>query len=256
MGLQDGVMNSGLPKRLNKDPILEAVCEMRFAGNGGGAPALLPGILTSKFGKVVPKFDALPVSSIPEPIRRSDANLKYAPLVRLSGDEFAISVGENVISVSSAPRKYPGWTALQPFALSVFEAAIQADILGSIERISVKYVNLLPSAKGAKEVADLTKLVVKFGDHSLLNEPLQLRAEIRSGNLVTVVQVISSAHVEVSPSENLSGVVLDVDTIWMSGKIDADQIGKVLDEAHQEEKRIFFSVITDTALNAMEPQYA
>lgn len=252
---QQGDMSNGLPKRLNKDPILEAVCEIRFSGSGGAAPALLPGLLTSKFGSVVPKFEALPANSIPEPIRRSETNLRYAPLVRLLGDDFAINIGENVISVSTAPRKYPGWAALQPFALSVFDAATQAGILGTIERLSVKYVNLLPATKGDRAVSEATKLIVSFGDHSLLSEPLQLRGEIRSGNFVTVVQVISAATVEVSQSEPLSGVVLDVDTICMAGSIDADQIAVVMNEAHQEEKRVFFSLITDAALNAMDPQY-
>lgn len=256
VGLEDGTMTNGLPMRLAKDPILEAVCELRFATRDTPASAILPGVMSSHFSSEVPRFEALPISSIPAVVRQADNNLLFSPLHRLVGDRYAISIGDRAISISTSARKYSGWQEFRPFVLSVFEKAIGTGMLGAIERLSIKYVNLLQSIDGANDIGSATNLVVKLGDHSLLDEPLQVRGEIRNGNLVTVVQIVSRATVNIlTEKEPLSGMIIDVDTIWQGVEIKQSQIAEVLNAAHDEEKRVFFSLLTEGALKSMEPQY-
>lgn len=81
-----------LPKILEREPLVEAVFEVRLGGDPHMSD-LLPGILFSQLDQR-PTIQRLPAAEIPQPIRASDPNLAFAPVIRLDWREFAISLGE------------------------------------------------------------------------------------------------------------------------------------------------------------------
>jgi uncharacterized protein (TIGR04255 family) len=99
-----------LPKTLDREPLVDAVFEVRMAG----APQLadlLPGAL---FGQLTPRptLERLPAAEIPQPIRDQDPNLAFSPVIRLDWGEFTISFGDrNLVIASKLP--YPKWPAFK-----------------------------------------------------------------------------------------------------------------------------------------------
>ena len=107
-----------LPTRLRKEPLIDAVFEVRFPG-AFRAGSLLPGMLFAGLDGDK-KSDPLPCSQIPQAIRDADVNLKYAPLNRIDWGSYFVNVGDRSVSVSS---KYPyaGWSKFKPAIMMVME---------------------------------------------------------------------------------------------------------------------------------------
>ena len=105
-----------LPKKLKKDAIAEAICEIRFECEESLS---LPEIVIGRLAD----FDAwrdfekfrLPVSDIPASIRSQDPNLKKQPVVELrerNGSRLA-KIGVTILS-SHRLAPYKGWESFKP----------------------------------------------------------------------------------------------------------------------------------------------
>jgi hypothetical protein len=77
-----------LPVKLAKEPLLEAVCELRVE-SGVELHAVVPGLLYTKLSNIR-AIEQLPVSNVPAEVRASFPELSDAPLVRLSLDHYFI----------------------------------------------------------------------------------------------------------------------------------------------------------------------
>ena len=80
-----------LPKTLDREPLVDAVFEVRLGGDPHMSD-LLPGVLFSLLDPK-PTIQRLPAAEIPQPFRASDPNLVFAPVIQLDWREFAISFG-------------------------------------------------------------------------------------------------------------------------------------------------------------------
>jgi uncharacterized protein (TIGR04255 family) len=128
----------GIPLRLNKDPIVEALVELRFRG-AGGVPIsdLLPGMLFPKVRDRFPTIASLPISQLPREIRLRDPNLLYKPCHKLDGGQFVIAIGERVFTVSCV-RPYVGWKNSEREILDLYGLLGETEIISEIERFSIK----------------------------------------------------------------------------------------------------------------------
>ncbi len=111
MDRQAKSMNRRIPIRLDKEPLLEAVWEIRF-GTEGDLPVgeMLPGILYQILRGTYPTIVRLPAADIPRPIAQVDEALRFIPTIRLEGPPgtpFAIQVGDRVVSLNNR-RPYSG----------------------------------------------------------------------------------------------------------------------------------------------------
>src|SRR5215216_8126973 len=68
-----------LPTKLRKEPLVDAVFEIRFSASIP-ATSVLPGFFFAKLGTPQWKVDRLPVADLPSQIRSADPNLRYQPL--------------------------------------------------------------------------------------------------------------------------------------------------------------------------------
>ena len=95
-----------LPSKLKKEPIIDALFEMRFT-SATSASSIVPGVLFSKLSgdKTI---ERLPTEQIPKQLLESEPNLRFAPLVRLHWDNFLISIGDRSLAVA-CKMPYPGW---------------------------------------------------------------------------------------------------------------------------------------------------
>ena len=244
-----------LPIKLKKEPLIDAVFEIRFTSvfPAGG---ILPGLLFGKLGgnKAI---EQLPAAQIPQALRDAELNFQFAPLSRLNWEQFYINIGDRSVSVGFK-HPYPGWSSFKPAITKVMDALKAADIIKSIERYSLKYIDLLPATSLLEQVAFINFDVTLAG-HKLENEAFQLRIEIQKDNFIHAVQIVSSATATLHNGESRQGLIVDVDTIVNQAGISFDElfsgISDKLEDIHQANKKMFFDCLKPTTITALEPEY-
>src|SRR4030067_624515 len=231
-----------LPKKLKKEPLIDAVFEVRFT-SAFPAGSVLPGLL---FGKLDgdKKIEQL-LSQIPQVMRDADPNLRFAPLSRLDWGQFYINVGDRIVAVGFK-HPYPGWNSFKPAIIKVMDVLKEAKVIKSVERYSLKYIDLLP-ATGLREQVSFVNFDVTLAGHKLEDEAFQIRLEIPRDGFIHAVQVVSSATATLHTGETRQGLIVDVDTIAnQQGEGFEDLLtgfSDKLDAIHHANKKVFFDCL-------------
>lgn len=240
------------PIRLKKDPIIEAIFEVRFKGKIESVSDVLPGLIFSKVRKEYSKIETSPIKSLPAELLKADPNLKYKPYHRLIGENYIVQMGEHVFSIS-CPKPYRGWTDFQKTIEKFLIILKQTDLVKSVERFSLKYVNLLAS-NISKPHLDMLKADFHLGPYDLKQHPTQIRTELFDNGFANVVQIISQASVAFQDGKDVSGLLIDIDTISTHKFQDFwAEIPELLKACHKTEKKVFFNILTDETLKNFEP---
>lgn len=242
-----------VPKRLKKEPLIEAVWEVRFNSDKESVAELLPGLIYQAMGTSFPKTVRLPASNLPRSVLQQDANLRYMPTVRLEGPPYSIQIGEHVVSLSCR-RPYTGWGEFEPKILQLAEMLTTTNLLTRLERFSLKYIDVIPLI----EMPSLKpfRVVVKVGNHDLTTNPVQLRTELRENGFLHIIQIASPAQAVLTTGESFKGLLIDLDTIYQQ-ETDAFWIDfrELINRAHLLNKNLFFHILTKETETELEPEY-
>jgi uncharacterized protein (TIGR04255 family) len=248
-------MTEKLPTKLIKEPLIDVVFEMRFSAS---APAsnILPGVIFSKLdGKK--NIETLPLSEIPKHIRDNDPNLQFAPTVRIQWESYLILISDKSIALACR-QPYPGWSSFKQSIQKVVGLLNDVGIIEAVHRFALKYIDIIPS-DNLKEQVSFTNLTAKLGSHILEKESFQFRIEIPKDNIINVIQILSSASVILADGTNITGLVIDIDTICNvpNQKITdfSELLSNNLDKIHFINKETFFDCITPETLALLEPRY-
>ena len=248
-------MDNKIPVRLKKEPLLEAVWEIRFSGTKSSLADLLPGMLFKAFPGKYGNIVRLPAADIPAPIVEHDKNLRYAPKIRLENGNQAVQIGEHVVSLSCR-RPYSGWGRFSDDIRDLVKAVQDTGLIEKLERFSLKYIDLImleqPFGLGC------LNLSLKLGTHEISTKPVQLRTEIKESDLMHIVQIVSPAEVSLPGVQGrLKGVLLDIDTIkHLDEKESWENLDGRLDDVHMACKKMFFSLMKPETVEKLEPEYA
>lgn len=250
-------MSPTLPKKLGKEPLIDAVFEIRFSSNAPAAD-ILPGFLFSKLTYPNKKIEKLPASDIPQPIRQAEPSFQFSPLVKIEWDDFFISIGDHNL-VIGCKIPYPGWNKFKPTILEILNLVNELHIINSVQRFSMKYVDIIPNSHSHKPISKLS-LLISLGEHSLENDSFSLRVEIPKENLMHIVSISSTGVAKLNNGEVREGIVVDTDTIsHISGATDFKNwllnLPAQLENLHFENKKMFFSCLKDETIKVMEPEY-
>jgi len=247
-------MANGLPVKLGKEPLVDAIHEIRFEGNGP-VSNILPGLLFSALpGEKT--FEANPVNAIPKEVREADPNLMFAPLMRVSLKEYAVQVGDKSLTIS-AFRPYAGWDRFKDFIVQTIEIACNSGLLKQVNRYSTKYINLIPS----EIVSDGgLSINVRIGEYEQKAATFShIRMDVPIGNTINIIQIISNGMISLNDGSSKSGTIIDVDSITSVDSIAPgdflETLGSRLDEIHNTNKSVFFSCLTPDALESLEASY-
>lgn len=244
-----------LPIRLKREPLLDAVFEVRFTSEFSAA-SVLPGIL---FGNLDGKksIEQLPLSQIPQAVRDSDTNMQFAPLSRLVWGQFYINIGDRSVSVGFL-NPYPGWLGFKPAIMTVMSALKDSKIIKNVERYSLKYIDLIP-ATDLREQVSLVNSQVTLAGHKLEDQVFQIRLDIPIKEFLHAVQVVSSATATLQTGEIRQGLIVDVDTICNQQEVGFEDflngLSENLDAIHQANKEMFFDCLMPQTIKALEPEY-
>lgn len=245
----------GHPKKLITVPIIQAVAEFRFAGGPEESGAILLGLLYSQFRDKFPKMERLPLAEVPAGIRRVDPSMRFAPTFRLSdADRCGVLIGDHVLSVY-VMEPYPGWSEFQPLISSVWNVAQNSGVVSNIERMSVKYINLL-AAKAGDDHLKQTNIRFELGPFSVASRPFQLRTELSDRGLIAIVEVAAQAKATVPKGGERVGLVLDIDVVKNGPIADFWKVyPQLLEGVHAYEKEVFFSLVNPKTLETYGPIY-
>lgn len=244
-----------VPSRLRRDPILEAICEIRFDSESKNVAALLPGLLFKRLGKSYPTLERLPVADLPVEIRDTVPDSVHQPHFRLHGDIGILQIAERKISVASLHEKYPGWATFRPVVCEAWNAAVETDLIKTVNRVSVKFVNMVDISEEMM-LSDVMSMRFHLGEREIRREPFQFSTEVENNGHVSVLQIMNPAKATFPNGSSRTGMLLDVDTIKVvEGEVPFTEVGTLLDAAHDEEKRVFFSLLTQKTVDRMEPEY-
>jgi uncharacterized protein (TIGR04255 family) len=253
MGLSMTEIGKAEPRRLGKEPLLEAVWEIRFSSDRDSVAELLPGLIYKAVGAEYPKTERLPVSNLPSAIVQQDAKLRYVPTVRLEGNPYSIQIGEHVASLSCR-RPYTGWGEFEPKIMELAEILKETSLLTRLERFSLKYIDVI--SLGDSPSLKLLDILLKLGIQELTTHPVQLRTELRENGFLHIVQVVSPAQAVLLTGERFEGVLLDIDTIYQQETNEFwSDLRDQLNIAHKLNKSLFFRLLTKETTHKLEPEY-
>ena len=244
-----------LPVILEREPLVDAVFEVRLGGDPYMSD-LLPGVL---FGQLNPKptIQRLPAADIPQPIRASDPNLAFAPVVRLDWREFSISFGERNL-VIGCKLPYPKWPRFKETILDIVGKVARVGIAGPVERYSLKYVNLIQAPTIADQIKKIN-MAVRVGEVEVKDDHLSVQVHGSEGDTLHIMSVVTGAQAGLADGKQVFGAVVDIDSIRVVHFADFDafesKLAPAVETLRQANKIKFFSCLTEAAINELGPKY-
>jgi uncharacterized protein (TIGR04255 family) len=101
------------------------------------------------------------------------------------------------------------------------------------------------------------KLALNIPNYPEPNYPITMRLELptNSSTNVNVLQLANNVKLETG-SLSRQGSVIDIDTSYVGPFADFFRDAQTLiNEAHETEKGLFYSLLTDSFLNSLNPEY-
>ena len=249
-------MSKTLPVKLNREPLVEAVCQLRVAGKVA-LNTFFPGLLLAKHPADVSEIQQLPMAMIPEQLRATQPEMAFAPLVQLRFKGVLVLIGERSITVSN-PAPYLGWAGLKPLITEVFTVLLESKLVPSVERYSLKYTNVLranetPDSLGALDWS------LGIGHLHLNKQATTLRTETLTDGLVTIITLSGGVAVQAEGKAPVQGSMIDIDTICQPKPQEAEafaaSMSTELDRVRRANKEAFFECLTEEAIHALDPVY-
>lgn len=236
------------PKRISPCPIIEAVVEIRFESDS--PPEVIIGMLYQSFAPKFTKVDRLPILQLPEAIRLSDPNLVFQPYYRLTSKNFAFQFGAKVITLNNSGT-YVGWDIYYAKLVETITEVVKKGLIKNVLRLGIRYINFFENIDIYKKIT----LEVKMNNTALESRQLLTRAELSRGKFNGVLQVASNANIII---DNIAkkGSIIDIDIGYnKSDNIFSTEFPQLLQESHEEEKKLFFGLLKPDFLATLNPEY-
>lgn len=243
------------PKRLGKEPLVEALFELRFESNVLVA-TVLPGIIFAELAGNK-SIEKLPASGIPAQIRDTDPHLRFAPEVRINWESFFILISNRSI-VIGCTLPYPGWTKFKEAILKVIGILTSANFASTVNRIGMKYVDLIESTNSEEQVR-FANLAITVGGHKLKDEIFQVRMEIPRDGFTHAIQMVNMATLTIKDKGPRSGLIVDIDSTKDFSDMPllefSNNLDDTLQKVHDSNIAIFYSCLTEETIRGLEPIY-
>lgn len=246
-----------LPVRLKKDPILEAIFEVRFRGTVPAVAEVLQGALYPSLKDRFPNVQRTAIGNLalPSELLEGDSSLRYQPRLILRGDQLSVFIGDHAVALM-CPRPYVGWKSFLPLILELLGYVKGTGVVGEPERFSLKYINLLEGPSPAAQYS-LVHYDAVLGQRYRLNNLLTYtRTEFEQDGLTNIVELGANSVARSLKGESFKGLVVTVDTICKEPKDFWTNPGPHIDKVHNVEKDVFFHVLTEETINKMEPVWS
>jgi len=240
------------PKRLDKDPIVEAIFEIRFQSNIKNIKDILPGLLYQDTKDDYPDIEQLPGIIIPAEILQQHPQLDYQPTHYLRGHTFTISLGEKVCNLSCA-KPYQGWDKFYNEIKKLLDLLEKTTLINKVERVSIKYLNLLTETHD--NPLDDLNMKGNLGSHDLKQHSVEIKTKVINKDIVSLISVNPNVQLRLHNTEiELNGLLLDIDSHHIPKNNEFwTQTEQILENLHTIEKDLFFDILTEQAIKQLAP---
>ena len=246
---------SNLPKLLKREPLVDAVFEVRLDG-----PSMLTDVVPGAlFRELDPKptIQRLPTADIPQQIRASVPEFQFALTRRMEWDGFFILVGDRNFLVS-CKLPYPRWPRFKEMILDVTRRVADAGIDGTVGRYSLQYVNLIQAPTPAEQVAKI-KMGVDLGRLEARDDQVNVQIHRKEGDTCHILSIATGAARHLPGEEGAAGVVVTVDSIRAVDHISfaafAESLSTPLESLRRANKEQFFGCLQESTVQEMGPVY-
>ena len=249
--------NMKLPKSLEREPLLDALCEIRFEGSGP-LPDILPGIIFREYDGIL-SLQRLPLAEVPLPMRASDPRLQFAPIQEINFPKYKILIGDRSVAIR-CNLPYPKWLNFKKDILSTTEFLHKFSniIGGAVNRFSIKYVNLIESTTLTDQISKIN-LEIKLGSSSVSDNHINMQVYQNDGDILHIISVITGANGNLTDGRNVDGIVVDIDSIMNASSEKVHDlhcwIEENIENLKQSNKKLFFEFLKPATLNDMGPDY-
>ena len=239
------------PRKLKKDCIVEALCELRFESSE--VDELIVGRLTD--GAPWDSFvkTRLPFADLPPPMRKANPQFQFQPTIQFKDPNLPlmINLGPNTIS-TNVLAPYCGWNEFRPKIELTMEQLYSRlpDVV--LSRIGLRYVNIItPEHHLVDEITSL-KINISVGGEPL-RVPLNLTYQKDLDDKKIVVRIASPSFVVGVGLPAIYTALVDVDVATPDGfPIPNAEAAKAwIEEAHNLEKEEFFRLWPEELLNKL-----
>lgn len=251
--------NRRFPIRLEKEPIVDAVCEIQLSSSVVFSQ-VMPGVLFSKLSGQK-SISQQPAAMIPAEVRKHDPKLRFAPLTAIEWNGYTLSFSDHSLLIKCV-LPYPRWDSYKVVIKEVVDIILDSGIVTSISRLSVKYVDLVAGDKPEDRVSN-TSVILSINDLNLENQNFQTQMEVLDNekDVVHIINIAAPAHMHDQDGKTVRvGTLITTDSIKLfDNGNDLDNFRESFDESlgylHIENKKMFFSCLSDKGLETLGPIY-
>lgn len=234
-----------IPKRINPDNLKDSIVQIRF--NSGIAPELFLGTFAANFGDTFKFAAAIPkvTSEGNKMVFEGGHFLDESELIKLNvaGDSITFNSYKN----------YPGWNNYFPIIKTTVEKLFSTNLITEIKRIGVRYISQFDNTSLIENLN--MNLSIAIPNTNL--EATQIRSEFLEGDFKVILTLINKIkQIQGSNKNELNTSIIDIDVIQSPTEMtDSKTAIEAIDNGHQKEKTVFFSLLKPAFLETLNPQY-
>jgi uncharacterized protein (TIGR04255 family) len=239
-----------IPKRLKRNPIIDAVAEVRFTSSlpSEAIIGLVYENVKEKFGQ--PK--SLPILQLPAALREKDPNLRYQACYRFDKPGNVLLVGPHNIALSTVP--YTDWAGATPLLSELLTKVDQIKLFQSVDRIGLRYVNFFERLNIFEHIT----LSIEINKQSIAARTIVLRTEAEVDGFKVITNVTNTAESSTA-GEKKDGSLLDIDIVKerpeLRGASLPSELLRLFTEANQLADDAFFGLVKEPLFARFEPEY-
>lgn len=176
----------------------------------------------------------LPVSNIPDEIRRMDPNLKDKPTHQLTCKDGFVQIGENVLCVGGI-MPYTSWEFFEKFIGEILGLLSANSLLKAVDHVKLRYLNFYE-----KNIFDSINLNISMsGIEHICSGSTAFRTEIPCDeSIFGVLQITNGVHVKnESIGLDNDGSLIDLQAI--TKKVSMDNLSGVIKKLHEQVELLF-----------------
>jgi len=208
------------------------------------------GILLGKLKDKFPNHIKLPITNIPEEIRKQDPQFRFQVHYRLVSDLFSVGIGPNVISLGHTGH-YVGWGEWFRMIKEVLTEIDELNIYEKISRVGLRYINFFQ----LDNLFDNIDANLTIADLATDNDKTSIRTNVEAGEFEAVINIVGKANVAGSAMSG-TGSIIDIDVSLEGEKINPDDLFRLIENAHLEEKNVFYKIMKSEYIATLNPEYS
>lgn len=236
-----------LPNKIFPNPLLTSLVEVRFKSNVPHDQVLSQ--LWPHFQKDFPNISD---RRIPIELKQENPNLEYHANYVLSNSDYILYLDHNIIGFENKDG-YSFWSNYFPVIKKNLEILNSLGVIENLVRVGLRYASFFNSNQIVGDGLRINHFF-EFDEYSRFKE--NYRCQFHKENILILLQIAHNAKLSQN-DEELEGVYIDIDAAMneeLPNLID-QQVFDIIDFLHKEEKTLFFSLLSDSFLDSLNPTY-